>query len=148
MEQDQIKEIIKAELLKKTSLSDIQKLLADEHKIKMTFMELRIMVSELEEIINHMAQEEAAIQEAIDAAKEEDLNDASEPGDGKTVVEVSKLARPGAMMHGSVKFASGASAEWILDQSGRLGLDKASGEPTEEDIKEFQQELQKALRGM
>jgi hypothetical protein len=28
---------------------------------------------------------------------------------------------------------------------GRLGLDKAEGKPTEQDLKEFQEELQKAL---
>ena len=53
--------------------------------------------------------------------------------------------RPGAVASGSVKFASGVSAEWVIDQSGRLGLNNASGEPTEDDIKDFQKELQKAL---
>ncbi len=148
MDQDKIKEIVIAELKKKTSLSDIQNLLDSEHGIKITFMELRILASELEEVIAEMAQEEAAA-EAIDAEAEEDIAaDEVEPGSGTTVVEVSKLARPGAMMHGTVQFASGASAEWVLDQFGRLGLEKSEGQPTEDDIKEFQAELQKTLGSM
>jgi hypothetical protein len=66
---------------------------------------------------------------------------------GATVVEVSKLVRPGAALSGSVKFASGVKADWVLDQMGRLGLEKPTGKPTPEDIKEFQVELQKKLRG-
>ena len=47
------------------------------------------------------------------------------------------------MAHGPVKFASGASGEWVIDEFGRLGLDKVSGQPTENDIAEFQTELRK-----
>jgi len=65
---------------------------------------------------------------------------------GKTTVEVSKVVRPGAVASGSVKFGSGVTAEWVLDQLGRLGLEKASGKPTQQDVKDFQVELQKLLR--
>ena len=60
-------------------------------------------------------------------------------------MEINRLTRPGVAMHGSVKFASGASADWILDQTGRLGFEKSEGKPTPEDIQEFQEELQKSL---
>jgi hypothetical protein len=62
---------------------------------------------------------------------------------GKTTVELSKIARPGTAASGTVKFGSGVTAEWVIDQFGRLGLDKASGKPDEQDIREFQVELQK-----
>ena len=70
-------------------------------------------------------------------------------GEGKTVVNVSKLVRPGAVMSGDVKFKSGARAEWSLDPIGRLSLNPAgsSGSPTEEDLQDFQIELQKSLQG-
>ena len=69
--------------------------------------------------------------------------------DGETVVEISKLVRPGAAVSGSVKFASGVTAEWFLDQMGRLGLDAVKGgEPTREDIAAFQQALQKEVEKM
>jgi len=38
-------------------------------------------------------------------------------------------------------------ADWVLDQLGRLGLEKATGKPTPEDIKQFQIELQKKISG-
>ena len=68
---------------------------------------------------------------------------------GKTTVEVSKLVRPGAAVSGTVKFGSGASGEWYLDQFGRLGFipDEGSGKPDQQDIQEFQVEVQKALGG-
>ena len=65
---------------------------------------------------------------------------------GPTVVEVSKLAMPGYALNGSVKFGSGVTADWFLDQMGRLALDKVEGgKPNEKDIEEFQLELRKAL---
>ena len=68
---------------------------------------------------------------------------------GQTTVEVSKLVRPGAAVSGTVKFGSGASGEWYLDQFGRLGFipDEGSGQPDQQDIQEFQVEVQKALGG-
>ena len=76
-------------------------------------------------------------------AKEEAPAAAPAPGTGVCKVERSKLARPGALASGTVTFGSGATAEWILDQTGRLGLDKLVGEPTEEDFQAFQTELKK-----
>ena len=68
---------------------------------------------------------------------------------GSTTVEISKLVRPGAAVSGTVKFGSGASGEWYLDQFGRLGFipDEGSGQPDQQDIQEFQVEVQKALGG-
>ena len=63
------------------------------------------------------------------------------------MVEINKIARPGAVLSGSVKFASGASAQWVLDQFGRLMFENAKGKPTKEDLVEFQEELQKKVSG-
>ncbi len=66
---------------------------------------------------------------------------------GDTTVEVSKVVRPGASLSGTVKFGSGASGEWYVDAYGRLGLnlDEGSAKPDQQDVQEFQVELQKAL---
>ena len=77
--------------------------------------------------------------------KQADSAESSPALRGKTTVELSPLVRPGAIASGSVKFGSGASADWFLDQQGRLGLEKAKGQPDRQDIQEFQIELQKAL---
>lgn len=66
---------------------------------------------------------------------------------GATTVELSKVVRPGASLSGTVKFGSGASGEWYVDAYGRLGFnpDEGSSQPDQQDIQEFQTELQKAL---
>ena len=145
---DQIKIFISELLNEGISLSDIQKRLASEHNYKTTFLELRLLAAELEDIdwTKQKADVEAA--EAAKKAEEEKSKEKdAEPvdSDGKTVVEVSKLKRPGALANGTVKFASGITADWVLDQMGRLGLENNSGEPNEQDIQEFQMELQNVL---
>ena len=60
-----------------------------------------------------------------------------------TKVELSPIARPGAVASGTVHFGSGVTADWVLDRTGRIGLDNPTGSPTQQDIQEFQMELQK-----
>jgi len=159
MEQQEIKDIV-AKLLKAgESLSKIQELLKTEHQQNMTFLDLRLLASELEGIdwtkgdkVEEKKKSEkkkkTAEAEVTDEDEDEDedaLDLAGKKSGGRTVVELNKIARPGAMVSGKVKFASGVKADWVLDQLGRLGLEKASGQPTPEDVKEFQLELQKVI---
>lgn len=173
MDQNEIKKVIAEQLTKGVSLSDIHKMLFDEYKVRMTFMDLRLMASELESIdwsksdakaeateapeaedSEGQQDEEEIFDEDEDLPEEENDADPSEEetpsGEGEkirtaTTVEINKIARPGAVLSGSVNFGSGASAEWVLDQLGRIALTNAKGKPDEEDIKEFQLELQKAV---
>ena len=167
MDQKQIKEFIAQKVPEGLSLSKIQDLLK-EQGVHITFMELRLLASEIEEQVwkqNEKEEAPAPAPQDIAAATE----DAGEPGDGlplepetppapeetakeeaaegsprgKTTVELSKIARPGTAASGSVKFGSGVTAEWLIDQFGRLSLDNPSGKPDQQDIKEFQMELQK-----
>ena len=72
------------------------------------------------------------------------------PADGRVSVSVDRLARPGAMVSGKVTFSDGQSADWYLDQTGRLGvIPKQEGyKPTAMDVKEFQLALQDELARM
>jgi hypothetical protein len=144
MEKKELKKTIAKLLNEGNSLSDIQKILDDEHGEKMTFLDLRMLASEIEDI-DWTKDEEPEAVETDDEGKEETVENSVESEDGKTVIEVSKLTRPGVALSGSVKFASGASAEWVLDQMGRLAFEKSDGKPTEEDLAEFQEELKKSL---
>lgn len=169
MEQNDIKKIIAEHLAAGVSLTEIQNILANEHNVRMKFLELRLMASELENIdwtkLNKKEEkkpeasaksEQAAMDNEADIPEDEDFSEDEIPGEdvpeekggiqGKTTVELAKVMRPGSVANGSVKFGSGVTAEWVLDQYGRLGLDKASGKPTQKDIKEFQVELQKLLK--
>ena len=129
-------------------LSEVQKVLETEHDYKITYMELRLIASDLE--VNWKK-----LDEAKNPKKDEDEEDdtaalADEPaaGPGETVVTVSKLVRPGAIFSGDVIFKSGIKAEWYLDQMGRLGLnpENEDDKPDEEDLMEFQQKLQEELQ--
>lgn len=162
-----IKRFMAEKLQAGESLSDIQKMVNEKFSVHMTYMDIRILASELECIdwksLDPRAQAEA--KRAEDEAKkakngsdmpESDTDDKSAPAAGtpdaaapvgKTVVELSKLARPGMMLSGTVKFASGSTAEWYVDQLGRLGLENLKGEkPTPEDIEAFQVELENVAR--
>ena len=160
-----IKRFMAEKLQSGESLSDIQRMVNEKFSVHMTYMDIRILASELECIdwksLDPRAQAEAkraeeAKKAEADIPENPDENaaapdagttpDAAAPA-GKTVVELSKLARPGMMLSGTVKFASGSTAEWYVDQLGRLGLENLKGEkPTPEDIEAFQIELENVAR--
>ena len=141
MENIETKKIIAKLLHEGNTLSEVQKILQSEHDLSMTFLDLRLLASELEGI--DWTQGEEPVETIEEKKKKQEESDAKMAG--KTVVDVSKIQRPGIALSGSVKFASGALADWILDQTGQLGFEKSDGEPTPEDIQEFQVELQKSL---
>ncbi|MBT3285809.1 MAG: hypothetical protein HN849_06880 [Victivallales bacterium] len=139
---------IKEKLDEGLSLSDVQKLLASELDIKMTYLDLRLLAADLE--INWAKRDEAKAEEAK-SDDDMDISKIPEPEDDdgtpKTRIEISKLARPGMAISGDVVFLSGAKGEWFLDNQGRLGFNPTEGsaQPTEDDLRDFQQELQQKL---
>ena len=162
-----IKRFMAQDLENGKSLSEIQKLVNEKFSQRMTYMEIRILASELD-TVDWKALDPRAQAEAAKKAKEEEAKKAAAPAEpggdvpeaegaptdapaapaaGKTVVELSKLARPGMMLSGTVKFASGSTAEWYVDNMGRLGLENLKGEkPTREDVEAFQIELENVAR--
>ena len=161
----EIKRFMAEQLQQGLSLSEIQQLVNDKFKVKMTYMDIRILASELD-TLDWKALDPRAQAEAAKKAKEEAEAKAAEAaapgpeaaeaatgtaaasaGQGSTVVELSKIARPGMMLSGTVKFASGSTADWYVDQMGRLGLENLKGEkPTPEDVEAFQIELENVAR--
>lgn len=146
MTENERNQVIAEKLQEGMSLSDVQKLLDAEYGIKMTYLELRLLAADLS--VDWSRLDEQKEEEQSDAPEDIDLSKEPE-SESATRVSVSKLVRPGAAMSGDVTFASGAEAEWFIDASGRLGLNPKSGssQPTQDDIREFQIELQKKLSG-
>ena len=142
------------------SLSDIQNMVNAEFKQNLTYMDIRIMASELEIDWQQLnPQKEAAVEDvtAVEAAKKTEEVPAEEapaeeaapgmPDLSDTKIEISKIARPGMMFSGSVTLANGSTADWYLDNMGRLGVDNLQGDqPGQEDIEKFQIALQLELR--
>jgi hypothetical protein len=85
--------------------------------------------------------------DADEAALEDEPPAGAMPGAGSVTVEVSRLAKPGAIVSGSVTFSDGVTATWSLDQFGRLGLAPAKQgyRPSEADVGAFQLELRRVL---
>ncbi len=140
-------ELIVNKLNEGLSLSEIQKLLEDEYDVRMKYMDLRVLASELENV-DWSQQPDTGFKEK--PVPDDQLFEATEePGKSGVKVTISKLARPGAAMSGNVQFSSGAKAEWILGNDGRLGLqpEPGSAKPSELDIQEFQEELQRMVYG-
>jgi hypothetical protein len=66
---------------------------------------------------------------------------------GKVAVSMDSITRPGALVSGKVTFSDGQSADWQMDQYGRLGVaPKTPGyKPSQSDVASFQAELETAL---
>ncbi len=161
MTQEEIKTFIADKTNEGLSLTAIQDALAAQG-VKMRFMELRMLAAEIESVLLRKKEAEKPAEPAP-AEKDTEKTEAAEnpaPADtaaaapaepaapglrGQTSVTLSPIQRPGYLASGTVTFGSGATAEWFLDQTGRLALDNANGQPDQEDIREFQLELRKAL---
>ena len=139
----EIKKFMAEKIAENVSLSDIQTMVNEKFNAHMTFMDIRILASELEVDWRSEAEKNPPSEEEKDPADAENNGNAADVP-GKTTVELNKIVRPGALASGSVHFASGVYAEWYIDNSGRMGLDKVTGgKPTEQDIEDFQVEMQK-----
>ena len=148
-------------------LSEIQSKLASELGVQLTYMEVRLLVNDLKlmpkdppapqpttAIAGQPATGDAALPEAesLEEPLPEEAPGAApgEPGVGAVSVSVTvdRVARPGAMVSGSVTFSDGNVAGWYLDQMGRLGIvpQQTGYRPAPPDLQAFQIELQKELQ--
>ncbi len=142
-------------------LAEIQKRLSAELGLNPTYMELRFLVDDLKVMPKDpepAKQEPApAAPKAPASAEGEEGYDEATPaplpaagGTGKVSVSLDQITRPGAMISGKVTFSDGNTAEWYLDQMGRLGVVPAvqGYKPTQEDVQSFQMELQAQIQKM
>lgn len=146
-------------------LSDIQKRISAEFGLSLTYMEVRLLVDDLKLTPKDTAR--PAPEKSVLAtgptspsgappARSEPTPagkslagthpEGTAPG-GNVSITVDSLARPGALVSGSVNFSDGQIATWYLDQMGRLGLaPKQQGyRPSPADLQTFQQALETEL---
>lgn len=115
------------------SMSELQRLLKEDFGHTLTYMDTRFLILDLGiELIEEKKTEE----------KKEDPKPAPTPT-GVVSVTLDTLTLPGALVSGKVTFSDGETAIWMLDQSGRPGLDPDTPgyRPTQEDVMEFQIQL-------
>ena len=123
------------------SLSDIQKRLKEEFQLSLTYLETRLLADDLK---LRLKEPERPIEPPPLPTPDKA---ASAPG-GKVSVTIDQITRPGAMVSGRTTFSDGQSAEWYLDQTGRLGLNPSTPgyRPSQQDVMDFQIELEKLAR--
>lgn len=138
------------------NLSEVQRRLESEFSLRMTYMDVRFLIDDLE-IELPAAKPAEPEPKAAKTAEEPDggelLDEDDLPlgaGAAKVAVTIDKITRPGSMASGTVVFSDGKKANWLLDQMGRLGLDGVSRDyrPSEDDMIAFQRELTAAARKM
>ncbi|HVU37228.1 MAG TPA: hypothetical protein VHC95_02745 [Opitutales bacterium] len=139
------------------SLSEVQKRLAAEFNLSLTYMDTRFLVDDLDLALKEKpAPVSADLSKSTPPPSPENVpspfpgpEDVA-PGAGKVRVAVDKVVRPGAVVSGNVTFSDGQTADWYLDQAGRLGLvPKTKGyKPSAPDVQEFQYVLQDELARM
>lgn len=135
---DDQKEALRQRAAAGGTLADLQRLLKDEYDLSVTFMDTRFLVLDLGiEIVEETKEPEKLPDEVIVPP---------EPT-GVVSVTMDHITLPGAMVSGKVSFSDGEQAIWMLDQSGRPGLDPDTPgyRPSQEDIAEFQNQLRVLL---
>ena len=136
-------------------LSEIQNRLASELNVSMTYMDVRLLVDDLKLTPKDTEpaksipslQAPAAPTATAGASAGKSKGHAPAPSPGQVSVSVDQLARPGALVSGKVTFTDGVTAEWHLDQAGRLGLvpKQAGYRPPPADLQQFQMALENEL---
>jgi len=118
-------------------MSDIQRHLKEEFGFSLTYMETRFLILDLGiQLIEEPKAEEKKVEKPAPVPT------------GVVTVTMDSLTLPGAMVSGKVTFSDGETAVWMLDQTGRPGLDPdtAGYRPNQEDIMEFQVQLRALIQ--
>ena len=136
-------------------LGEIQDRLAAEFGLKLTYLDTRFLVDDLKLVpkdperpktveLPAAAQPPPVAQPVPAEADDLPLRPA---GGGKVSVTVDQITRPGAIVSGKVAFSDGQTADWYLDQTGRLGVvPKQPGyKPSAADVQDFQTALQQEV---
>ncbi len=161
---DAQKQQVSAWITEGLKLSEIQSRLGTDLGVRLTYMEVRLLVDDLKLTPKDpepskpadLATKQTGPTSGPPAASrgpagrpDEKLSGRESPLTGKTGVSVTvdELAKPGAVVSGRVTFSDGKAADWYLDQHGRLGLAPAEQgyKPSAADVQSFQTTLQGEL---
>lgn len=107
------------------TLSEIQTRLSEQFGISMTYMDVRFLLDDLNLELRDSSPSELGVSPE-NAAPENPPADAPQSvpeSSSKVSVSVDPVQRPGVLVSGSVKFSDGAQGNWLVDSSGRLGLE-------------------------
>ena len=145
--EDQI-EAIRAWVADGAQMAEVQKKLNEEFGFKVTYMDTRFLALDLE--LEFASQEDPEAGEKPESSFVEDDHASAAPaGRDEVSATLDQVARPGAMVSGSVTFSDGVRGIWLIDEMGRPSIDpdQPGYQPTEADLMAFQDKLQVLLDG-
>jgi hypothetical protein len=147
------KQTVSKWVAEKRSIAEIQKLLAEQFSVSMTYLDVRFLLLDLGLEVKDKDIRRTAkppdLAAAPDRGEEPDLaEDAGAPGRSRVSVTLDQVVRAGALFSGTVTFSDGTKAVWMLDQTGRLAVDagKRTYRPSPEDVETFTKELDRLLQ--
>ena len=131
-------------------MSEIQNRLLSELGLKLTYMEVRFLVDDLKLTPKDPDPPKVVAPPPEPTPKAGDplpLTPEPATGLGGVNVTVDHIAKPGTIVSGKVTFSDGQTADWYLDQTGRLGVAPTitGYKPSAADVKDFQLILQSEL---
>lgn len=132
-------------------LNGIQKKLAAECGVHMTYMEVRFLL--LDNNIEIARPQEKTAPEPAPApasapAPAPAPAQAAPSAAVKPTVTLDDLQLPGTLISGKCSFPSGTQGSWQIDQMGRFGWSQLSGTPTPVELQAFELELRAILSRM
>lgn len=143
-------EMVKKWVAEGAQMADLQKRLKDDFGFNVTYMDTRFLSLDL--ALNFQVDEEESEGpndiENPEAQEEVDLGPLVQDEEAVTVT-LDQVARPGAMVSGTVTFSDGMKALWLIDEMGRPSIDpdQPGYQPSEADLVSFQAELKGLLDG-
>lgn len=134
-------------------LNGIQKNLAAECGVHMTYMEVRFLLLDHNIEIARPQEKPAPEPAAAPApapppAPEPAPTPAAPTAAVKPTVTLDDLQLPGTLLSGKCSFPSGTQGSWQIDQMGRFGWSQLSGTPTPVELQAFEIELRSILSRM
>jgi hypothetical protein len=157
---DNQKKKVAAWIAEGMKLSEIQNRLGSELSVRMTYMDVRLLVDDLKLTPKDAEPPKPAVLPPANAPAGAPHApgtllpmDAAAPAPnaaGGVSVSVDQLTRAGAVVSGKVTFSDGKKADWYIDQTGRLGLapQEAGYRPPTADVQQFQAALEAELSKM
>lgn len=155
------KQTVTAWLEQGLGLSEIQKRLAADLGLKLTYMEVRLLLADLnltpQDQEPPVPPDKPAVPSPGPGAAAAPVGPGGTPtaapappaadGTGRVSLTVDQVTRPGCLASGQVTFSDGQAGEWYMDQMGRLGVaPKLKGyRPSPQDVQEFQLALESQL---
>ena len=143
-------EMVKEWVAEGAQMADLQKRLKDDFGFNVTYMDTRFLSLDL--ALNFQVGEEESEGpndiENLEAQEEVDLEPLVQDRETVTVT-LDQVARPGAMVSGTVTFSDRMKALWLIDEMGRPSIDpdQPGYQPSEADLVSFQAELKGLLDG-